>query len=46
MNRPRVYGTAIGVWFLFLVVAFSLGTLRELVVAPYIGDQRVAFSPF
>lgn len=35
----KVYGAAIGVWFVFLVVAFALGTLRELAVRPLVGEH-------
>lgn len=37
-RNPKFYLSAIVVWFVFLVVAFSLGTGRELLVRPLIGD--------
>jgi len=38
-HRLRVYFSSIGVWFVFLVVAFAFGTLRELALTPLIGEH-------
>jgi hypothetical protein len=39
MSRQRVYPLALAVWLLLFVVAFSLGAMRELLIAPAIGEQ-------
>jgi hypothetical protein len=39
MGRKRVYLFALAVWLGFLVLAFDLGAMRELLVAPAIGEQ-------
>jgi hypothetical protein len=39
MSRPRVYLCAVAVWLLFLALAFGLGAVRELLVAPATGEQ-------
>ena len=39
IGRPKAYLAALGVWFVFLVVAFTLGTVRELVVTPLTGED-------
>lgn len=38
MSKQRVYLLALAVWLLLFVVAFSLGAVRELVIAPAIGE--------
>ena len=38
MSRQRVYLLAVAVWLLLFVAAFSLGAVRELLVAPAIGE--------
>jgi len=38
MSKQRVYLLALAVWLLLLVVAFSLGAVRELLIAPAIGE--------
>src|SRR5262245_37534286 len=39
MSRQRVYLLALAVWLLLFVVAFGLGAVRELLIAPAIGEQ-------
>jgi hypothetical protein len=39
MSEQRSYFLALAVWLLFFVVAFSLGAVRELLIAPAIGEQ-------
>ena len=39
MSRQRVYPLALAVWLLLFVVAFSLGAMRELLIAPALGVQ-------
>jgi hypothetical protein len=39
MSKQRVYLLAVAVWLLLLVVAVCLGAVRELVLAPAIGEQ-------
>jgi hypothetical protein len=29
-TKPRIYAVAIGAWFILLVIAFAVGTVREL----------------
>ena len=36
--KIKAYGAAIGVWFIFLIIAFAFGTARELVVRPLLGE--------
>ena len=38
MSKQRVYLLALAVWLLLFVVAFSLGAVRELLIAPAIGE--------
>ncbi len=38
MSKQRVYVLALAVWLLLFVVDFSLGAVRELLVAPAIGE--------
>ena len=38
-GRPKVYAAAIGVWFVFGLVAFALGAARELSLTPLIGEH-------
>jgi hypothetical protein len=38
MGKQRVYLLALAVWLLLFVVAFSLGAVRELLIAPAIGE--------
>ena len=38
MSKQRVYLLAVAVWLLLFVAAFSLGAVRELLVAPAIGE--------
>jgi hypothetical protein len=37
-RRLTIYSFALLVWFVFLVVAFTLGAMRELVIRPLIGE--------
>ncbi len=37
MSKQRVYPLALAVWLLLFAVAFSLGAVRELLIAPAIG---------
>ena len=39
MSGGSLYGSAIVVWFVFLAAGVGLGTVRELIVTPLIGDQ-------
>ena len=39
MSRQRVFLLALAVWLLLFAVAFSLGAVRELLIAPAIGEQ-------
>src|SRR4051812_36179821 len=39
MSKQRVYPLAFAVWLLLFVVAFSLGAVRELLIAPAIGER-------
>ena len=36
-----VYLSALGVWFVFLVIAFGVGAVREGLLRPRIGEPRV-----
>jgi hypothetical protein len=38
MSKQRVYPLALAVWLLLFGVAFSLGAVRELLIAPAIGE--------
>ena len=38
MSKQRVYLLAVAVWLLLFVLAYSLGAVRELVIAPAIGE--------
>ena len=38
MSRQRIYLLALAVWLLLFVVAFCLGAVRELLIAPAIGE--------
>lgn len=38
MSKRSVYAVAVGIWFVLLLVAFGLGTLRELFLTPIVGD--------
>jgi len=35
----KFYLSAVGIWFVFLVIAFSLATVREIAVQPLLGEQ-------
>jgi hypothetical protein len=39
MSKQRIYLLALAVWLWLFVLAFSLGAVRELLVAPAIGEQ-------
>lgn len=36
-SRRKAHLSAVGVWFLFLIVAFALGAAREIFVTPVVG---------
>ncbi len=38
MGKQRLYFLALAVWLLLFVVAFSLAAVRELLIAPAIGE--------
>jgi hypothetical protein len=39
MSKQRIYPLALAVWLLLFVVAFSLGAVRERLIAPALGVQ-------
>jgi hypothetical protein len=39
MTKRLIYFLALAIWLLLFVVAFSLGAVRELLIAPAIGGQ-------
>ena len=40
MTNSMVYLSALGVWFVFLVIAFGVGAVREGLLRPRIGEAK------